>query len=90
VEKTGGTRCARRSRRQHSSDAIGRFEPRASPSIVLLDRAPTAGTQLWRSIRQTPLVIAAAAVFPTARQTIATEEVTPPPRSASAEKFLFP
>jgi adenylate cyclase len=91
VEKTGGYPLPRADLAA-IVDAIARFEPRAiAVDLLLLDRGNDRGdATLAQAFDKRPIVIAAAAVFPKARQTIATEESGPAARLPRAEKFLLP
>ncbi len=73
-------------------DAIARFEPRAiAVDLLLLDHGSDRGdAALAQALDKRPTTIAAAAVFPKARQSITTEESGPAARLPRAEKFLLP
>jgi adenylate cyclase len=73
-------------------DAIARLEPRViAVDLLLLDRGSQQGdAALARAFDKRPTVIAAAAVFPEAKQLIAIEEDGPFARLPRAEKFLLP
>jgi adenylate cyclase len=73
-------------------DAIARFEPRAiAVDLLLLDHGNDRGdAALAQAFDKRPTAIAAAAVFPEAKQLIATEEGGPVARLPRAERFLLP
>lgn len=73
-------------------DAVARLEPRAiAVDLLLLDRGSEQGdAALAQALDKRPTVIAAAAVFPEAKQLIAIEEDGPFARLPRAEKFLLP
>ncbi|WP_029585243.1 CHASE2 domain-containing protein [Bradyrhizobium sp. URHD0069] len=73
-------------------DAIARFEPRViAVDLLLLDHGNGRGdAALAQVFDKRPTAIAAAAVFPEAKQLIATEEGGPVAGLPRAERFLLP
>ena len=74
-------------------DAIARLEPKViAVDILLVDRGPDQGDEaLARSLAARPAVIAAAAVFPEASQSLSAESDRGPlARLPVAERFLLP
>jgi adenylate cyclase len=73
-------------------DTIARFEPRViAVDLLLVDRGSEHGdAALAQAFDKRPTAIAAAAVFPEAKQLIAAEESGPVAHLPRAEKFLLP
>ncbi len=73
-------------------DGIARLEPRViAVDLLLLDRGDDGGNAaLAQAFDKRPTAIAAAAVFPEEKQSIATEENGPLARLPRADKFLLP
>jgi len=73
-------------------EAIGRFEPRVvALDLLLVDRGTDAGdAALAKALEKRPSVIAAAAVFPDAIQSVEASEAGAFTRLPQAEKFLLP
>src|SRR5437868_11013215 len=73
-------------------DEVARFEPRViALDLLLVDRGSDAGdAALARALRKRPSVIAAAAVFPDATQSVETKENGALSRLPQAERFLLP
>jgi adenylate cyclase len=73
-------------------DGIARLEPRIiALDVLLLDRGNDGGdAALAQAFDKRPTVIAAAAVFPETRQTIAADETDPLARLPLADRFLLP
>jgi adenylate cyclase len=73
-------------------DAIARFKPRViALDVLLLDRGNDGGdAALAKAFDNSPTVIAAAAVFPETRQSIAADEADPLARLPKADRFLLP
>ena len=73
-------------------DAITRLKPKVlAVDILLLDKTSDDGdAALARSLGAGPTVIAAAAVFPAASQSVSNDDQGPLARLPKAERFLFP
>ena len=73
-------------------EAIARFEPRVvALDLLLVDRSNEAGdAALAKALEKRPSVIAAAAVFPDAVQSVEVSEAGAFARLPQAEKFLLP
>lgn len=73
-------------------DGIARFKPRIiALDVLLLDRGNDGGdAALAQAFDKSPTVIAAAAVFPETRQSIAADEADPLARLPRADRFLLP
>jgi adenylate cyclase len=73
-------------------EAIARLQPKViAVDLLLVDRGPDEGDEaLARSLAGRRTAIAAAAVFPEARQSIAADNDGPLARLPRAEKFLLP
>jgi adenylate cyclase len=73
-------------------DGIARFKPRIiALDVLLLDRGNNSGdAALALAFDKSPTVIAAAAVFPETRQSIAADEADPLARLPRADRFLLP
>jgi adenylate cyclase len=73
-------------------DGIARFKPRIiALDVLLLDRGNDSGdAALALAFDKSPTVIAAAAVFPETRQSIAADEADPLARLPRADRFLLP
>jgi adenylate cyclase len=73
-------------------DGIAQLEPRViAVDLLLLDRGDDGGNAaLAQAFDKRPTAIAAAAVFPEEKQSIATEENGPLARLPRADKFLLP
>ena len=73
-------------------DEIARFEPRViALDLLLVDRGSDAGdAALARALKKRPSVIAAAAIFPDAIQSVETKEIGALARLPQAERFLLP
>lgn len=73
-------------------DGIARFKPRLiALDVLLLDRGNDGGdAALAQAFDKRPTVIAAAAVFPETRQSIAADEADPLARLPRADRFLLP
>jgi adenylate cyclase len=73
-------------------DEVARFEPRViALDLLLVDRGSAAGdAALARALKKRPSVIAAAAVFPDAIQSVETKENGALARLPQAERFLLP
>jgi len=73
-------------------DEVARFEPRViALDLLLVDRGSDAGdAALARALKKRPSVIAAAAVFPDAIQSVETKENGALARLPQAERFLLP
>jgi adenylate cyclase len=73
-------------------DAINQLKPKVlAVDILLLDKGPDDGdAALARSLGAGPTVIAAAAIFPAASQSVSNGDEGPLARLPKAERFLFP
>jgi adenylate cyclase len=73
-------------------DAIARLKPKViAVDLLLIDRGPDDGDEaLAEALSTSPSVIAAAAVFPDASQSIAVGDDGPLARLPEAERFLLP
>ena len=73
-------------------DGIARLEPRViAVDVLLLDRGNDGGdAALAQAFDKRPTVIAAAAVFPETKQSIAADENDPLARMPRADRFLLP
>jgi adenylate cyclase len=91
VAKTGGYPLARTDLAA-LVDRIAQLGPRViAVDLLLLDRGNDGGdAALAQAFDKRPTAIAAAAVFPEANQSIATEENSPLARLPRADKFLLP
>jgi adenylate cyclase len=92
VVKQGGSYPVARADLARLVETIAKLQPKViAVDLLLVDRGPDDGDDaLAKSLAGRPTAIAAAAVFPEARQSIAADDDGPLARLPQAERFLLP
>ncbi|MEK9283377.1 MULTISPECIES: adenylate/guanylate cyclase domain-containing protein [unclassified Bradyrhizobium] len=92
VVKRGGRYPLPRADLARVVDAIAQFKPKVvAIDLLLVDRGGGLGdATLARSLAASPTILAAAAIFPTASDTVATSSEGPLATLPQAERFLLP